>query len=297
MRLFKLQTILVATDLTETSVGAMVSAARLASAAGATLHVAHVASEQNELNADADRRAEYEQAIGNAVDAAKTTTAAQTHLMFGEPPHALASLADKLRADVLVLGRRERTPKADSDRPVGSMAYACVTQTLVPVLVVVEPISIPLRTALVAVDASEAARGSLLMALSWSSALRDRNSTEARLTIFHVDTGKGDPTEEAARLRQSAAHDADVLQRNAPGWAGVTVERITIKDPDPAAAISRHAMDSGAALVILGTRASADHGLSAWGSVSAAVTRQLSIPVLLVPPAIWRDHERDIDPF
>ena len=296
MRLLKLQTILVATDLTETSVGAMVSAARLANAASATLHVAHVASEQNELNADADRRAEYEQAIGNAVDAAKTTTAAQTHLMFGEPPHALASLADKLSADVLVLGRRERTPKADSDRPVGSTAYACVTRTLVPVLVIVEPISIPLRSALVAVDASVAARGSLLMALSWSSALRDRSSTNGRLIIFHVDTGNP-ATEDAARLRQSAAHDADVLQRNAPGWAGVTVERITIKDPDPAAAISRHAMDSGAALVILGTRASADHGLSAWGSVSAAVTRQLSIPVLLVPPAIWRDHERDIDPF
>ena len=296
MRLFKLQTILVATDLTETSVGAMVSAARLASAAGATLHVAHVASEQSELNADANRRAEYEQAIRNAVDAAKTTTATQTHLMFGEPPHALASLADRLRADVLVLGRRKRTPKADSDRPVGSTAYACVTRTLVPVLVIVEPISIPLRTALVAVDASVAARGSLLMALSWSSALRDRSSTNGRLIIFHVDTGNP-ATEDAARLRQSAAHDADVLQRNAPGWAGVTVERITIKDPDPAAAISRHAMDSGAALVILGTRASADHGLSAWGSVSAAVTRQLSIPVLLVPPAIWRDHERDIDPF
>ena len=216
--------------------------------------------------------------------------------MFGEPPHALASLADKLGADVLILGRRQRRPKADSDRPVGSMAYACVTRTLVPVLVIVEPISIPLRSALVAVDASVAARGSLLMALSWSSALRDRSSTNGRLIIFHVDTGNP-ATEDAARLRQSAAHDADVLQRNAPGWAGVTVERITIKDPDPAAAISRHAMDSGAALVILGTRASADHGLSAWGSVSAAVTRQLSIPVLLVPPAIWRDHERDIDPF
>jgi len=296
MRLLKLQTILVATDLTETSVGAMVSAARLANAASATLHVAHVASEQDELNADADRRAEYEQAIGNAVDAAKTTTAAQTHLMFGEPPHALASLADKLGADVLILGRRQRRPKADSDRPVGSMAYACVTRTLVPVLVIVEPISIPLRSALVAVDASVAARGSLLMALSWSSALRDRSSTNARLTIFHVDTGK-DSTEEASRRRQSATHDADVLQRNALRWAGVTVERITIKDPDPAAAISRHAIDSGAALVILGTRASADHGLSVWGSISAAVTRQLSIPVLLVPPAIWRDHERDIDPF
>ena len=86
-----------------------------------------------------------------------------------------------------------------------------------------------------------------------------------------------------------------VSQRNAPSWAGVTVERITIKDPDPAAAISRHAIDSGAELVILGTRASADHGSSAWGSVSAAVTRKLSIPVLLVPPSVWRDHERDID--
>jgi len=88
-----------------------------------------------------------------------------------------------------------------------------------------------------------------------------------------------------------------VSQRNAPSWAGVTVERITITDPDPAAAISRHAIDSGAELVILGTRASADHGSSAWGSVSAAVTRKLSIPVLLVPPSVWRDHERDIDPL
>jgi len=98
-------------------------------------------------------------------------------------------------------------------------------------------------------------------------------------------------------MRRSAAHDADVLQRNAAGWADVTVERLTIKDSDPATAISRHAVDSGAELVILGTRASAEHGSSIWGSVSAAVTRQLSIPILLVPPAIWRDHLRDIDPL
>jgi len=296
MRLLKLQTILVATDLTETSTGAIVTAARLADAAGATLHVAHVASETDELNAHADRRAASEEEIRNAVDATKTATRPQIHVMFGEPPHALASLGDNLKADVLVLGRRGGTRKTNSDRPVGSMAYACVTRTLVPVLVIVEPLSIPLHTALVAVDASEAARGSLLMALSWTSALRARSSTDVRLIIFHVDTG-ADPTEEAARLRQSAAHDADVLQRNAAGWAGVTVERVTIEDPDPAAAISRHAIDSEAELVILGTRASAEHGSSIWGSVSAAVTRRLSIPVLLVPPAVWRDHERDIDPF
>jgi len=98
-------------------------------------------------------------------------------------------------------------------------------------------------------------------------------------------------------MRRSATHDAEVLERNAAGWAGVTVERVTVEDPDPAAAIARHAVDSGAELVILGTRASAEHGSSIWGSVSAAVTRRLSIPVLLVPPAVWRDHVRDIDAF
>lgn len=79
--------------------------------------------------------------------------------------------------------------------------------------------------------------------------------------------------------------------------AGVAVERLTLRDADPAAAISRHAIDSGFEMVILGTRSSVEHGSSIWGSVSAAVTRRMSIPVLLVPPAVWRDHARDIDPF
>jgi len=132
--------------------------------------------------------------------------------------------------------------------------------------------------------------------VSWSSALRDGAPASGRLTVFHVDTG-ADPTKQSAKMRRSVAHDADVLQRNAVRWAGVTVDRLTVENPDPAAAIARHAIDSRAELVILGTRASAEHGSSIWGSVSAAVTRRLSIPVLLVPPAVWRDHVRDIDPF
>ena len=295
MRLLKLETILVATDLTGTSTGAIVTATRLADAAGAALHVAHVAPAADELSAAASPGAEYEQELEKAVDPAGAARP-QRHLMFGEPPRAIASLAGKIKADVVVLGRRADTRGLASDRPVGSTAYAFVTHTLVPVLVVVEPLAIPMHHALVAVDASQAARGSLLVAVSWSSALRERGPSSVGLTVLHVDTGE-DLTEQAAQMRRSAAHDADVLQRNAAGWAGVSVERVTVKDSDPAAAISRHAVDSGAELVILGTRASAEHGLSIWGSVSAAVTRQLSIPVLLVPPAVWRDHVRDVDPF
>jgi nucleotide-binding universal stress UspA family protein len=294
MRLIELRTILVATDLTETSVGAIVTASRLADAVGAALHIVHVAPNESELSAAAGRRAEYERAMENAVDPAGGTQP-QRHLMFGEPHRAISSLVGKISADVVVLGRRAATRTQTSDRPVGTTAYACVTHTLVPILVVVEPLSIPIHKALVAIDASQAARGSLLIAVSWTSALQER-PTGAELTVLHVDTG-ADLTGVAARMRRSAAQDADVLQRNAGAWAGVAVQKVTVEDSDPAAAISRHAVNAGTELVILGTRASAEHGSSIWGSVSAAVTRELSIPILLVPPAVWRDHIRDIDAF
>lgn len=293
MRLLALETILVATDLTPTSSGAIVTASRLADAAGATLHTAHVAPKEEELTAAADRRAEYKLELEKAVHPAATTRQ-ESHLLFGEPHRAISSLAAKIRADVVILGRRT-SAGLTSHRPVGTTAYAFVTHTLVPVLVVVEPLSMPLRKALVAIDASQAARGSLLVAVSWASVLRER-PTNSELTILHVDTG-ADRSEQTAQVKRSAVHDADVLQRNAAGWAGVNVERLTVEASDPAAAISQQAVAAGAELVILGTRASAEHGSSIWGSVSAAVTRHLSIPVLLVPPAVWRDHIRDIDAF
>ncbi|MEO8580057.1 MAG: universal stress protein [Gemmatimonadales bacterium] len=296
MRLLKLETILVATDLTETSDAAVETAMRLADAAGARLHVAHVASAKDEPITDDGHRAEYEQEIKKTLERAGVTTQPKTHLISGDRHRAISLLADQLKADVVVLGRRGGERGSASDRPVGSTAYAFITHTLVPVLVVTRPLSIPMQKALVAIDKSEAARGSLLVALSWASALRKRPATGAgaALTALHIDTG-ADPASGSARLRRSVDHDVDVLQRNAAGWAGVTVEGLTVTNPDPVTAISQNAVDSHAELVILGTRASREHGETIWGSVSAAVTRRLSTPVLLVPPAIWRNHARDID--
>ncbi|MEO5814088.1 MAG: universal stress protein [Gemmatimonadaceae bacterium] len=296
MRLLTLETILVATDLTETSDAAIETAVRLADAAGASLHVTHVASPEDDLATETGRRADYEHTIGEALERAGGTTQPTIHLISGEPRRAISLLADTLKADVVVLGRRGGEATPASDRPVGSTAYACITHTLVPVLVVTRPLSIPIQKALVAIDKSEAARGSLLVALSWSSALRKRAPTgaSAALTAFHVETGAA-PAGASARMQRSVAHDVDILQRNAAVWAGVTVEGLTVTNPDPIAAILRQAIDSDAELVILGTRASREHGDSIWGSLSAAVTAQLSIPVLLVPPAVWRDHARDLD--
>ncbi len=296
MRLLTLETILVATDLTETSDAAVETAMRLADAAGAKLHVTHVSSPPDAQTTETGRQAEYQREIAKALERVGGTTQPTIHLVSGEPSRAISSLADKVKADVVVLGRRSGERKAASDRPIGSTAYACITHTLVPVLVVTRPLSIPMQRALVAIDKSEAARGSLLVALSWSSALRKPVPTGAgaALTAFHVDAG-ADPAGDSARMQRSVDHDVDVLQRNAAAWAGVTVEGLTVTNPDAVAAIVRQAIDSDAELVILGTRAASEHGESIWGSLSAAVTAQLSIPVLLVPPAVWRDQARDID--
>jgi len=296
MRLLTLDTVVAATDLTETSDAAVITAARIAAATGASFHVAHVVPDENAATAARPRRTEFDQAIRTVFDRAKLAAEPKTHLLSGNPPRAISSLAGELDADVVVLGRRGGKHALAVDRPVGSTAYAFITRTLVPALVVEQPLSVPMQNALVAVDMSEAARGSLLVAVSWSSALGESGAGGATLTVLHVDTGTH-VTDRSAHMRRSVLHDVDVLKRNASSWAGVNVEKLVIENPDPAAAIARHASKWGAQLVVLGTRSIAEHRQSMWGSVSAGVTRASSTPVLLVPPAVWRDHVRDVDPF
>jgi nucleotide-binding universal stress UspA family protein len=296
MRLLRLETILVATDLTETSDAALESAMRLADAAGAKLHVAHVTSPPSALNPEAGRRPDYEHQLGQALARAGVTTHPATHLIAGEPERAISELADRLNANVVVVGRRSGEPGATPGRPVGSTAYELITHTLVPVLVITRSLAIPMAKTLVAIDKSEAARGSLLVALSWSSALRARSPSGAGaiLTALHVDTGVA-AAPVMTPAQQSVDHDVAVLQGTAAAWAGVTVQGITVTNADAVTAIVREARESNVELVVLGTRAAREHGDSIWGSLSAAVTAQLSTPVLLVPPAIWRDHAGSID--
>ena len=49
-------------------------------------------------------------------------------------------------------------------------------------LVLAEPLRLPLRRVLVPIDLSETARGALMVALTWASALRSRDF--ARLTVY-----------------------------------------------------------------------------------------------------------------
>jgi len=291
--------VLAATDLDPSSDPAIESAARLADAAGAKLHIAHViASDQTGTQSpvsSSDTSAQMAATLGRLGLSVKE---GRVHIESGTPANVLSLLSDQIKADVIVIGRHRARTDLPAERPVGSTAYSIITRTLSPCLVTSLPLRLPLRRALVAIDASEAARGALLVALSWSSALRSQKAKgpEPTLTALHVESGETRSAADA-HMKRTVDHELDVLRRSAGSWAGVSVEGASETNADPVEAIAKYATDQEADLVVLGTRGLSADLAQRLGSVSAAVTRRLQLPVLLVPPSVWRDFARDIDYF
>jgi nucleotide-binding universal stress UspA family protein len=202
-----------------------------------------------------------------------------------------------LDADVVILGRRADTDVALWAAP-GNVAYTAASRSLAPCLVVAKPLTLPVRKTIVGIDWTETARGALLVALSWVSAVRPRNGSadDATLTALHVHPG-GDATSGVAPVDgRTIEHELSVLRRNAGTWGGVTVESETLEGEAPADIIANYAVQHGAELLVLGTRGFMEPE-DRLGSVSTSVTARVSIPVLLVPPAVWRDYTREIDYF
>ena len=173
-----------------------------------------------------------------------------------------------------------------------------MSRSRAPCLAISKPLDLPIRKALVAIDRSATARGALLVALSWVSAVRAgaADGENPTLTALFVDPGTNESGATDTVGEKTIEHELNVLRRNAAAWAGVTVVSETIEGRDPAPLIASYAQDHGSELVVIGTRAP-EHRDAALGSVSASVTTRLCIPVLLVPPAVWRDHAKDIDYF
>src|SRR6478672_10087185 len=192
MRLLALRTILVASDLAPTSDVAIRAALDLARAVGAALHVVHVPADGTDLDPDGEHRARHL----SELDIALRRLGAREHefamhIAKGEASSAIAGIADELDADVVVLGRRRMDGAAMPDRPLGGTAYAVMSRSRAPCLAVTEPLELPIRKAVVAIDRSATARGALLVALSWTSAFRAGapGGEHPTLTALYVDAG------------------------------------------------------------------------------------------------------------
>ncbi|HYR12277.1 MAG TPA: universal stress protein [Longimicrobium sp.] len=268
MWLLRLRSVLVATDLGPTSGPALRTAARLAPLAGAELHLLHVTD-----TAISDGAGRLKEQLRLA--SREAPEAASVSVESGDPAAAILKRAELVHADAIILGPHRRS---DAGGEMGSTAAAVVRGARCPCLVAATELSLPLERVTVPIDLSEVAEGALSVAVSWASALRPRTGTAAVLAL-HV--ASGDDPAAAQALEEEVAR----ARARVGGSASVEIRGVIAPGDDPAMEILRSLREEPGDLVVMGTRGADD--ATGLGSVSAAVARATTCPLLLVPPATW----------
>ena len=286
MRFLVLKSVLVAIDPDAPVQAAIVTAAQLAGAAGASLHACTVTAPARTADASAQTQARTELSaiLRRAGVSASDVT---LHVLAGDPAFAIRSLGDRIRADVVVLGpHRER---ASPSRSFGGTALAVVTNAWSPCLVVPTPLRLPLRDVLAPVDLSDTARGALMVGLSWASALRgaarERGEVgDARLTVLHVQAAS------SASAPAFVEKELAFIRESGGTWSGVSVHGETLSNANVSDGIASYVTRHRPDLVVLGTRGLGLDPVGRLGSTAASVTQTIDVPTLLVPPALWMAH-------
>lgn len=296
-----LRSILVATDLGESSEEVVRSAATLAAAVGAELHVLHALdldSPPYGLEKDGPilsfpERIEYaEHRVDETVRrVVPPGVGFHTRVINYTPHKAILDYAAGISAELIVLGPHGSggigTPF------LGTTADRVIRAAEVPCLIVRGPLTLPPRQVGVPVDFSEPGRSALDVALRWVPRLANAPDPDLarrpELRVFHVGWT-------VARIDSPALPKEEVLPRlqqevkEALHRTGVSVEpRIrteVVWDVNPAAAITRFAREEGFDLLILGTHGYGGLKRFLIGSVASGVAREAPCPVLLVPPAL-----------
>ena len=291
MRPLAIRTVLAATDLTASSDVALDSAYRLATAAGAALHVVHVYPSASSEERDLLHREKHAGEIGAVLHRAGIPERrAKVHAVPGSPADAIRALSLSIDADVIVVGPPGSGANDQRGRRLGGTARAVAVSAGAPCLAALRPLPLPLARVVVPVDLSDTARGALLVALSWASALRTSVSDERKTTMIalHVDDARPDAERRAA---PSLASQLEPLRRSAGDWAGVTIEGETVGGTEGTVeSITRFAEAQHADLLVLGTRGLGLDSAERLGSISGLVVERSPVPVLLVPPSVWHEH-------
>jgi nucleotide-binding universal stress UspA family protein len=285
MHLLRLKIILAAVEMDEAAVSTLRTASALAAAAGAQLEVVHVARDAHARDSKARLEEGVRSLLGRAGVEVHTTP---IHVQFGDPAHSICVLADKVRADVIVLGPHRRD--IERGNRLGSTALGIVTESWAPCLVVTEPMRLPVERVVVPLDLSDTARGALVVGLSWASALRSQKgheNTRVRLTTLYADQSSHERgTPPAPQFEAELSR----VRGDAGTWAGVAIEGPEIVPGDPATVIAAYAAEQPVDLIVMGTRGLGIDTTGRLGSVAGDVASRVDTPLLLVPPAVWQTY-------
>ncbi len=294
--------ILVATDLTESSDAAVASAAALAARTGAPLHLVHALDFADAPYARVepapatfqDRLAAADEAVEAqlARAAPEGAVVATRELILYSPWKAIAERAVRVRAELIVLGGH--CPRGLADRLLGTTADRVLRRAPVPCLLVRMPLPLPLARVLVPVDFSANGAPALDAAFRWAARLGApaaggrAGPGAVELVALHVVSPAirlpGGAVAEEAAGRELARLVERARLRAGRGAEAVSV-RQEIRSGDAAEEILRRAADGAADLVVLGTHGQGAIERAIIGSVAQAVARAASCAVLLTPPS------------
>ena len=284
-----IRSILAATDLGPAGDPVLQSAAALAQAVQADLHIVHVAPPWNE-----EDREHHASALTEQVDRCLTSLREEAEgeapiglkveqeVIYDRPHHGILVHAATVDADLIVVGPHRG--HAVGARWSGTTAERIVRSADVPCLVVNRTLSLPIRHAGVAVDFEMASRGAAVLAGNWLPPWGSDPETPT-LSLIHVADPGDDESEtrldtEVERIRGGALGEAPLTD--------VRVEGVLRRGSTVAPQITEWAETAGIDLLVTSTSASRGWQRLWRGSRATALTTQVPCPVLLVPPSFWR---------
>jgi nucleotide-binding universal stress UspA family protein len=288
------QTILFATDFSESSHQAFRAACSLGVEGRTRLHVVHVIEPHwvpedptflgqagvqfYDANLDGDREAQVKTMLRSRY-APDIPIEVEYHVKEGNPASEIVRLADAVKADLIVVGTHGRTGL--SWMLAGSVANAVMQRAGCPVLAVrssgLSETGEPIQTILHPTDFSDRSDAALRVARELA---RDLGS---RLILLHVapfDVYIHDMTVPVDLGASRAA--LDDLRRRVDGSDLKYPVESRLSQGDPAEEILRRAAELDSGLIVMGTHGRTGVGRLLFGSVTEYVLPRAKCPVLAV---------------
>ncbi len=287
-----IQSILIASDLTEASDASLRAAAALAEVAGADLHVLHAFDFDYALYSEdspvkptfrgriADAKTAVDEQIARAAPSAKV---ASREVIIHAAHQAILDRATDVAADLIVLGAHRGSGIGDAI--LGGTADRLIRSSRVPCLIIRGDLSLPLRRIVVPLDLSDPAREALAVALAFPI------GGDAEISVIHVlptfATKDNFPFDEPS-FQPKLRHQVDSAVEIAGSDLQASVKEEIVRADQAAEGILGFADSKNADLIVLATHGRGMLQRALIGSVASGVARRSKRPILLVPPSVWQ---------
>jgi len=266
------QKLLLCTDGSPNSQGALQATLALAQACGQKVYLVYVLRVRAEIEAVVpDAKAMLAREVSSYLEAIKAASSKagvslETRVRYGPWPHAaILEEAEAIQPDLIVMGRYGYTGL--SQLFMGSTTARVIGYSPFKVLVVPEEARMAFRTLLVASDGSPCSEA------AWVEALGLARETQAKLYAISV-----------ARQEGELVQAEEIMHRliNAANQQGVPLQGLLLQGLQPYDTIAQEALRYKVDIIVMGSHGRTGVKRLLMGSVTERVIGQATCPVLVI---------------